>query len=438
MKRRVKMKTINALKTDIPSYYIVKKQNPPPERAKAIPEEESTQKAPRRRVPILTFIQHNADTKLMVAKYAKKHITRKASNRYAIPFHTVSRWLTKYNKYGDDAFILEEKEKKGGSVGNRTQEQALKVEEIKEEEVSNKTIRNTNTTNTNGNTNTFTHNRRSTNTERNEISNGETNTNTNNNTNNTHRDSELTNTNIKENNTTGANSDPPEKEASEISNIRDTIYTAYTNNNTNYNRSTINTLNPSCIPNDVTKSHLRLSIDASKLPTSVLGWEKVNLISPSLRLWAAQEGINKGSRKTAELVGVSEESVHRWMAAYRTMGKEAHLFKTNVKRYCGAVNQGRGRGINIYSVEAKKEIIDKALIDGRTKVAYEHGISPNTITQWKNRLNYPVKQEIPLPYWYDNTTRKREPHCPVFYESDTDSNPRMKDDSSESNNDDYL
>ena len=169
----------------------------------------------------------------------------------------------------------------------------------------------------------------------------------------------------------------------------------------------------------LTVKHVRLNPSNPKLP-NVEGWEKVNLISPSLRLWAAKEGIKNGCQKTAISVGVSNNTLQRWISAYKTMGDEAHIFKTNYKRYSGVFNGGRGKGVEIYSEHDKKEIIDKALkVNNRTRVAYRLGISPGTITQWMKKLNYPPKkylysneldEGIPLPDWYSNKCKPKPKH----------------------------
>ena len=159
----------------------------------------------------------------------------------------------------------------------------------------------------------------------------------------------------------------------------------------------------------VTKSHIRLNTNNSKLP-KVEGWEKVNLISPSLRLWSAKEGMKNGCKKTAASIGVADSTLQRWMSAYRTKGEEAHIFKTNVKYYSGSDNKGRGSGVCIFSLQYKKDIIDRAVKENNSKVAFEVGISPDTITKWKKKLNYPIVKEegeIPVPDWYKSSKRKR-------------------------------
>ena len=82
----------------------------------------------------------------------------------------------------------------------------------------------------------------------------------------------------------------------------------------------------------ITASHIRVKARDSKLP-KVAGWEKVNLISPTLRLWAAKEGAKNGCRLTAQEIGVNPSTIRAWVTAYQTMGEEAHIFKTNVNRY---------------------------------------------------------------------------------------------------------
>ena len=150
----------------------------------------------------------------------------------------------------------------------------------------------------------------------------------------------------------------------------------------------------------VTKCSIGSSPNDSKLP-NIESWQKINLVSPSLRLWAAKEAIEKGCKYTAAQVGVKRDTVKNWVIAYRTMGTEAHIFKTNVKHYSGSDNAGRGHGVCIYSNEFKKAIIDKSLVEGRVKVAYENGISPDTISTWKTKLNYRVKEskwgDFPFP-----------------------------------------
>ena len=168
-------------------------------------------------------------------------------------------------------------------------------------------------------------------------------------------------------------------------------------------------------PISLTDKHLRLNPTHNKLP-EVEGWEKVSLISPSLRLWAAQESLKQGCQKIAISIGVSDVTVQRWVAAYKTLGEEAHIFKINVKRYSGSVNNGRGRGVELFNDKDKKEIIDRVLREGRTKVALLLGISPNTITHWRKKLNYPpkeveyeVEEGVPVPAWYSNG-RSRASH----------------------------
>ena len=313
------------------SYYIVKKRG-----CENIHEDdyESSYTEARRKGIKLTREKYSPETKVIVAKFAKNHIARLAADRYSIPVGTIRRWLSKYNRLGSAAFLLD------GEPVPQDNKFTLKTQILappkKEKQV-------TMTPENRGN-----------------VCKSEDNE-------------------VKE-----------EKEIKgEVEDMKD--------------------LGDSDLKGTLTTSHIRLNRRNPKLP-NVEGWEKVNLISPSLRLWAAQEGMKKGCNSTAALVGVSNETLKKWMMAYQYMGKEAHIFKTNVKYYSGPDNAGRGEGVVLFSLQFKKDIIDKSLVQGRCKVAFENGISPDTISRWKSKLKYPNKQSednVPLPSWYKKPKKKK-------------------------------
>ena len=113
------------------------------------------------------------------------------------------------------------------------------------------------------------------------------------------------------------------------------------------------------------------------------GWKNLNLVSPSFRLWSAKEGARKGVTLTANSIGVPDSTVRRWVSAYRAKGEEAHIFKANVKRYKGPRTLR-----NTFSYEFKQEMVSRAGNgESSSKVAYENGISPDTITKWKRTMS---------------------------------------------------
>ena len=146
---------------------------------------------------------------------------------------------------------------------------------------------------------------------------------------------------------------------------------------------------------ELTTRHITLDRSNSKLP-AVAGFEKVTLISPTLRLWAAKEGIKNGVIQTALLIGVNRSTVQRWVAAYKSMGEEAHIFKTTVKYYSGEENKGSRNGITKFTAEFKNKVCTRAMKESANKVAFQYGISPDTITKWKKKLNFPK-----VDYFYE-------------------------------------
>ena len=162
--------------------------------------------------------------------------------------------------------------------------------------------------------------------------------------------------------------------------------------------------------NNLTRSHIRIDMNKSKLP-DVEGWKKIHLIAPSLRLWAAKEGLKENIEKKAlsEQIGVNISSLNKWIYAYKVMGAEAHIFKTNRKLYSGIDNGGR-YGVTKFSLQFKKEAIDRSLTEGTFKVGFELGISPDTIRKWKKILSYPRPivdecENIVVPDWYAEGSR---------------------------------
>ena len=279
--------------------------------------------------------KYSPETKIIVAKYAKNHISKLAADRYSIPVGTIRRWLSLYNRLGNSAFY-EQKEVLPDLYNGVKQE---------------------------------------------------------------YDECSMTPRSIPK--LDGETSSSYRAEAEEIHKRREQERKLDEGFETDDFFQTDDISNSA---QNITKTHIRLNTADSKLP-DVEGWEKVNLISPSLRLWAAQEGIKAGKRETAAKVGVNISTLNRWMFAYKTMGEEAHLFKQNRRYYSGAENGGQRKGVCIYSTEFKKQIIDRALKESGYKVAYEIGISPDTITKWKKKLSYPRvvgDKNIQVPSWYNN------------------------------------
>ena len=140
-----------------------------------------------------------------------------------------------------------------------------------------------------------------------------------------------------------------------------------------------------------------------------MGYEKVNLISPSLRLWAAKDSIKNGARQTAATIGVNHSTVRQWVSAYRAVGDKAHIFQTHDKPHC--LSENSLAGFSRFTTEAKFEIIDRAMKENSTKVAYEYGIAPKTILKWKRKFNCPTLQraviDYPVPDWYQKNKKTR-------------------------------
>ena len=104
--------------------------------------------------------------------------------------------------------------------------------------------------------------------------------------------------------------------------------------------------------------------------------------------------------------------MRRWVSAYRIMGEEAHIFKVIQKRYSGADNRGGNKGVSKFSIKNKMDIIDRCGgSKGMCEVAYECGISPDTIGKWKRELNYPCvvrrEKEYKIPRRKLNERKER-------------------------------
>ena len=166
---------------------------------------------------------------------------------------------------------------------------------------------------------------------------------------------------------------------------------------------------------DLLETHINLDINDAKLP-NLEGWKKMSLISPSLRLWAAKEGIKVGENKksVSDKIGVNISTLNKWILAYKTMGREAHLFKYNRKLYTGSDNGGRV-GVTRFSIQFKKDAIDRALKEGTLKVGFQLGISPDTICKWKKILSYPKPvldecHNIKVPHWWYEENKRLCPN----------------------------
>ena len=288
--------------------------------------------------------RYSPETKIIVSKYAQDNISKLAAERYSIPVSTIRRWLAHYNRLGASAFY-EDKEFLPDLYYGIQPELAEKLDNIDNMDNRGNTRNIENIGNIGGN-----------------IGNIE----------NSENISEVDNINIEDLNTEN--------------NVENNKYSKYNKYN-KYTNNRIYTNNP-----PRTQTQPPNPPPEPIIPHSTTTWEKINLISPSLRLWAAKRALTTGRRETANTVGVNISTLNRWVFAYKTMGSRAHLFLCNRKRYSGADNQGDRKGVCVYSTMFKKDIIDKAMRETTFKVAYEAGISPDTITKWKKKLNYGGKE----------------------------------------------
>ena len=112
-------------------------------------------------------------------------------------------------------------------------------------------------------------------------------------------------------------------------------------------------------------------------------------ISPYRRLWIAREAIEKGCKVTASAMGLSRSAISRWVCAYRIKGSQAHIFKINCNRWREdhEVKNDKGRWACKFSIQEKQRIIEEVERGkSNVQVAFECGLSPDTIGKWRKEL----------------------------------------------------
>ena len=125
-----------------------------------------------------------------------------------------------------------------------------------------------------------------------------------------------------------------------------------------------------------------------RLPSGLKAHEKINFIFPALRLNCVKDALRYGNQQAAKAIGVNCSTIRRWVAAYKIMGEEAHIFKVVQKRYKGAENRGGTHGVSKFSLQDKMDIIDRCGDSNGVNVAFQLGMCPDTIGRWRKQLNY--------------------------------------------------
>ena len=112
---------------------------------------------------------------------------------------------------------------------------------------------------------------------------------------------------------------------------------------------------------------------------------RTNLISPPLRLWSAKDAMKNGCKMTATTLGISCATVRRWLAIYQTHGDSANIFQLGHLDAIPVLDGGKKNPK--FSLEAKREVTERAKRENPVQVAYEYGIHPDTITKWRRKIN---------------------------------------------------